>query len=331
MDVKEFIDSNYFHFNARELKEAARAYVHLLHNGGEMMVTLAGAMSTARLGISLAEMIRRGHIHAICCTGANIEEDLYRLLRDDIYPDLNNYKDFNENTEEKIYLQYGVSRVTDTGINEIVMKQLDNMASVLWRDSNARKFPHEFLYEIAMNLCQNDCTGRLEDSWVRAAAENSLPIFVPGWEDSTLGNSFAALVYENKLDYNIIRGGIEYMIELIDWYKGQESVGFLQIGGGIAGDFPICVVPTLRCDLNKKDVPHWTYFCQFSDSTTSYGSYSGANPREKITWDKLSVGSPKFMIESDATICAPLLFQYVMDSVDVWPSPHNGLQIQSPS
>ena len=87
-----------------------------------------------------------------------------------------------------------------------------------------------------------------------------------------------------------VRSGIEYMIALADWYRasvGTSSIGFFQIGGGIAGDFPICVVPMLEQDLRMQDIPRWGYFCQISDSTTSYGSYSGAVPNEKITWGKL--------------------------------------------
>jgi len=113
-----------------------------------------------------------------------------------------------------------------------------------------------------------------------------------------------------------VRSGLEYMQELVNWYleiSPRSSVGFFQIGGGIAGDFPICVVPTIREDLKKKDVPLWGYFCQISDSTTSYGSYSGATPNEKITWGKLDIGTPSYIIESDATIVAPLMFAYILD------------------
>ena len=92
----------------------------------------------------------------------------------------------------------------------------------------------------------------------------------------------------------------------------NHSPGFFQIGGGIAGDFPICVVPLLRQDMQKTDTPMWGYFCQIGDSTTSYGSYSGAVPNEKITWGKLDLNTPRFMIESDATIVAPLVFAQVL-------------------
>jgi len=141
-------------------------------------------------------------------------------------------------------------------------------------------------------------------------------MFVPGWEDSTLGNMYAAHCISGDVKkVHTVRTGIEYMIELADWYTGASgdgSIGFFQIGGGIAGDFPICVVPMLHQDLQRNNVPVWGYFCQISDSTTSYGSYSGAVPNEKITWGKLAVDTPKFVIESDATIVAPLIFALVL-------------------
>jgi len=149
-----------------------------------------------------------------------------------------------------------------------------------------------------------------------AAAKKSVPIVVPGWEDSSLGNLFAAALIRGDLKCpHTVRSGIEYMTWLADYYlraTKKHSFGMFQIGGGIAGDFPICVVPMLHQDLKRRKVPLWGYFCQISDSTTSYGSYSGAVPNEKITWGKLGVDTPSFIIESDATIVAPLIFAHVL-------------------
>ena len=151
-----------------------------------------------------------------------------------------------------------------------------------------------------------------------AACEKNLPIFVPGWEDSTLGNIYAShCLRKDVRNVHTVRSGIEYMMALAEWYQanaGSRGIGFFQIGGGIAGDFPICVVPMLIQDMELKDTPLWAYFCQISDSTTSYGSYSGAIPNEKITWGKLSIEAPKYVIESDATIVAPLIFAYVLET-----------------
>jgi deoxyhypusine synthase len=285
-----------------------------------MFVTLAGAMSTAELGLSLAEMIRRGKVHAICCTGANLEEDVFNLVAHSHYERVPHYRHLTADDEQRL-LERHLNRVTDTCIpEEEAMRRIERIVLEEWVAADARGeryFPHEFLYRVLRSrilepLYQIDP----RDSWLVAASEADLPIFVPGWEDSTLGNVFAAHCMSGRLTSpQTVRSGIEYMVALAEWYRrsaARTSIGFFQIGGGIAGDFPICVVPMLHQDLRVPDVPLWGYFCQISDSTTSYGSYSGAVPNEKITWGKLAVDTPKFIIESDATIVAPLVFAKVL-------------------
>jgi len=317
--VSKFIDKHYRHFNAAVVKDAAVAYRKLLDDGGRMLVTLAGAMSTAEMGLSLAEMIRQDKIHAISCTGANLEEDVYNLVAHDHYRRIPGYRYLTGQDEEKL-LQEHLNRVTDTCIPEHeAMRRIEGTILELWkRDEQAgvRKFPHEYFYEVLQkDLLKKYYQIDPKDSWMKAAAEKNLPIIVPGWEDSTLGNMFAAACIQKEVKSpTLIRSGIEYMIHFADWYQKTQKtpLGFFQIGGGIAGDFPICVVPMLHQDLKKPGVPLWAYFCQISDSTTSYGSYSGAVPNDKITWGKLGLKTPQFVIESDATIVAPLLFADVL-------------------
>ncbi|MGD9763306.1 MAG: deoxyhypusine synthase family protein [Candidatus Binatia bacterium] len=318
--VGSFVKHHYRHFNAAALVDAAEGYSRHVAGGGKMFVCLAGAMSTAELGLSLAEMIRQDKVHAISCTGANLEEDLFNLVAHDHYVRIPNYRELTPQDEQRL-LERQLNRVTDTCIpEEEAMRHLEHQLAQEWHAADRageRWLPHEFFYKLLRS-------GRLEpsyqidpkDSWVVAACEKNLPLFVPGWEDSTLGNIFAAHCLAGKIRrVEVLRSGIEYMIALAKWYQetvAKHSIGFFQIGGGIAGDFPICVVPMLEQDLQLKDVPRWGYFCQISDSTTSYGSYSGAVPNEKITWGKLDIDTPKFIIESDATIVAPLIFAHVL-------------------
>jgi deoxyhypusine synthase len=319
--ITTFIDRHYRHFNAAALKDAADAYIHHLGQGGQMLVTLAGAMSTAELGVSLAEMIRKKKVQAICCTGANLEEDIFNLVAHDHYVRIPRYRDLTPADEQDLLARH-LNRVTDTCIpEEEAMRRIERIVGEHWiaaDKAGERRFPHEFLFEILRN-------GSLKqfyqidprDSWMIAAAEADLPVFVPGWEDSTLGNVFAAFCLGGRVQKaTTMRSGIEYMMTLAQWYERvapKQSIGFFQIGGGIAGDFPICVVPMLHQDLRREGVPLWGYFCQISDSTTSYGSYSGAVPNEKITWGKLGPDTPSFVIESDATIVAPLIFARILD------------------
>ncbi|MBM7119052.1 deoxyhypusine synthase family protein [Archangium primigenium] len=322
MRIREFCRTHFKHFNAAALVDASEGYLRHLDGGGKMLVTLAGAMSTAELGISLAEMIRQGKVHALCCTGANLEEDLFNLVAHEFYERVPNYRDLTPQDEQAL-LERHMNRVTDTCIPEMeAMRRLETAVLEEWvaaDKAGERYFPHEFFYRVLRS-------GKLREryqidprnSWLLAACEKNLPLWVPGWEDSTLGNMYAGHCISGDVkNVHTVRTGIEYMTTLAQWYTEtapRTSVGFFQIGGGIAGDFPICVVPMLHQDLQRTGVPLWGYFCQISDSTTSYGSYSGAVPNEKITWGKLGIDTPKYIVESDASIVAPLMFAYVLDT-----------------
>jgi deoxyhypusine synthase len=320
--ISEFISHHYRHFNAAALKDAAEGYKRHLSTGGKMFMTLGGAMSTAELGLSLAEMIRQDKVHAITCTGANLEEDVFNLVAHDHYKRIPHYRELSGKDEEELLNQH-LNRVTDTCIPEgEAMRRIEKVVLEEWvrADQEGRRlFPHEFFYAILRDdRLKKEYQIDPKDSWLYAAMQKNLPIFVPGWEDSTLGNMYAGhCITGDVKNVHTVRTGIEYMIELADWYtatsSASSSIGFFQIAGGIAGDFPICVVPMLHQDLQRDNVPRWGYFCQISDSTTSYGSYSGAVPNEKITWGKLSLDTPKYIIESDATIVAPLIFAWVLD------------------
>ena len=319
-EISKFLKHNYRHFNAAVVIDASEGYIRHLDAGGSMLVTLAGAMSTAELGLSLAEMIRRGKVHGISCTGANLEEDIFNLVAHDHYVRIPHYRHLSPEQEEELLEQH-LNRVTDTCIPEFeAIRRLEGAVLDEWQRADKagqQFFPHEFMYKILRSgVLEEHFQIDPKDSWMVAAAERDLPMFVPGWEDSTLGNIYAGHCIAGDIDnVRTVRSGIEYMMSLADWYQAtchKSSIGFFQIGGGIAGDFPICVVPMLQQDLQLEDTPRWGYFCQISDSTTSYGSYSGAVPNEKITWGKLSASTPKYIIESDASIVAPLIFAYIM-------------------
>lgn len=318
MSPRQLIEEQFHHFNSGELKRAAEAYVRFLREeNGKMFLVIAGAMSTARLGISIAEMIRRDKIHAICCTGANLEEDVYRLIGHSSYGWSLDWRDLTNEDEQQL-LERDLPRVTDALIPEKkTMTPLGKLLRQRWEaaeKAGERKFPQEFLFDCLNELRPYDYPEK--DSWILAAREAKIPIFVPGWEDSTSGNLFAGEVIKKNRDPLTVKCGTEVMVDLANWFRAETAknpVGFFQIGGGIAGDFSICVSPMLRYDAEEADTPFWSYFAQISDSVTSFGSYSGALPREKITWGKLEPDTPMFMIESDATIVAPLIFSYVLD------------------
>ncbi|MEC9120924.1 MAG: deoxyhypusine synthase family protein [Candidatus Thermoplasmatota archaeon] len=312
MAIRDFIKRHYHHFNAGALADCAESLNEFLDNDGRLIITLAGAMSTAGIGRSLAPAIRAQKIHAICCTGANLEEDLFRLVASSSYERVDDWRDLTAESDADL-AERGMNRVTDVAIpEEEAIRYIEKPLLQLWKDAEAagdRRFPHEYLYDLLLH-------GGLEfdsdpnDSWLMAAADANIPIFVPGWEDSTLGNILVSKVIDCTLQSpDIVKGGLHSMQALADWYREDNSpTGILQVGGGIAGDFAICVVPMLRQDVGEA-VSLWSWFGQISESRPSYGGYSGAPPNEKISWGKLGVETPRFVIESDATIVLPLILE----------------------
>ena len=318
LPLLEFVLKNYKNFNSRATRDATLAYWKLIEDGGKMFWAVAGAMSSAQLGVTLAPAIRAGLIHGMSVTGANLEESLFRLVAHEHYKDFPDYRYFTKQDDTKI-LNDRMRRVTDTSIPEDeAFRAVEKFIVPMWKkagETGNRRFWHEYFYELIQAIGPELYQGKPEECWLLAAAKAKLPIVVPGYEDSTFGNIFASHVKLDGQSASIAKSGIEYMANFYDQYRELSSgkgVGFFQIGGGIAGDFPICVVPSIKYDLEQPVKP-WAYFCQISDSTTSYGSYSGATPNEKITWDKLTETTPMFVVESDATIVVPLMLSALLE------------------
>lgn len=320
--ISKFVEHHYRHFNAAALKDAAIAYKKHIDDGGKMMLTLGGAMSSGELGISISQLIREDKVQAISCTGANIEESLFLLLGKNAYVSVPNWRDLTPLDDQK-FAEQNLNRVTDFCIpEEEAFRRLEKPLVDLWladERNGERHFPHENFYRIIRSgvlkpYYQDDP----DNCWLLAACEKNLPIFVPGVEDSTTGNYFAGRLFTGEIkNPMILKTGMEYMSEAISWYcntSKQSSIGIFAIGGGISSDFIQCVVPTISSDFRDllEPVPCWGYYCQISDSTTSYGSFSGCTPSEKISWKKLSINTPAFIIESDATIVFPLIAAYVL-------------------
>jgi deoxyhypusine synthase len=318
--IRSLIEDHFHHFNAGEVRRATEAWRAHVRAGGRMMITLAGAMSTAGLGALLAPALRRGLIHGVCCTGANLEEDAFRLLAEHTFRPLPDWRHLSPEQEAAL-CRDGFNRVTDTAIPDDIMFELEEHLFVRWKaacESGRSDSPAAFLLDALREPSLVPRFQRPERSWLLAARDMEVPIWTPGWEDSTTGNAFAAGVLSGRIPHHgCVETGTSQMARLVRWYletcDPAPGIGYVQVGGGIAGDFAICVVPLIRKDLGLEDTPPWGYFCQVSDAVTSYGGYSGATPNEKISWSKLTPETPRFMIQSDATIVLPLMLASLLE------------------
>ena len=188
--ISQFIEKHFLHFNAASLVDAAKSYKDQLEQNSKMLVSLAGAMSTAEIGKIFSEMIRQEKVHIISCTGANLEEDIMNLVAHSHYKRIPNYRDLTPEDEWDL-LTKGLNRVTDTCIpEEEAFRRLQKHIFKIWKDAeenNLRYFPHEFMYKLLLSgVLEEHYEIDIKDSWMYAAAEKNLPMVVPGWEDSTM-------------------------------------------------------------------------------------------------------------------------------------------------
>ncbi|OGJ58616.1 hypothetical protein A2881_02415 [Candidatus Peribacteria bacterium RIFCSPHIGHO2_01_FULL_55_13] len=317
------------HCNGGSTMQAALWLKDHLKNGGKLVVTIAGALSSFQVGVTLAELIRKGKVHLVSATAANHEESYYRYVAHSHYAYIPRYTELTPEQEAELR-DAGLRRITDTFLPEDEsVRIMEPHLLQMWKEAQKqgeRYFPHEYFRRLfAEGLIKPDPKANPADCWAYAAYEKNIPIVIPGFEDSTMGNIFASYTYSGKhrkdqsvvLDPTIMKGGLEYFTWLYDWYMEESKdspIAFLQLGGGIAADFPICVVPSLKHDLQLHGkIRDWAGFIEIGSSPMSYGSYSGAGGKEKITWDKLATTSYYQIIQSDVTVAFPWIAAVLLD------------------
>ncbi|MFA5877220.1 MAG: deoxyhypusine synthase family protein [Candidatus Paceibacterota bacterium] len=326
--VSAFAERTLNHTNGGATMEAALWLKDHLKNGGKLVVTLAGALSSFQIGIMLAELIRQNKVHLVSATGANHEESYYRYVAHSHYANIPRYTELTPQQEAELR-DAGLRRITDTFLPEDEsVRIMEPHLLKMWHEA-AKKgeshYPHEYFRRLfAEKLIKPDAKANPADCWTLAAYEKNIPIVVPGFEDSTMGNIFASYTYngphkkkgDTSVEASVMKTGLDYFHLMYDWYMKESKnapIAFLQLGGGIAADFPICVVPSLKHDLQLKGVRDWAGFVEIGSSPMSYGSYSGAGGKEKITWDKLSTTSYYNIIQSDVTVAFPWIAAVLLD------------------
>ena len=326
--VSAYAERTLQHLNGGATLQAALWLKDHLKNGGKIVVTLAGALSSFQVGVMLAELIKKNKVHLVSATGANHEESYYRYVAHSHYANIPRYTELTPEQEAELR-DAGLRRITDTFLPEDEsVRIMEPHLLKMWQDAQKKGesyFPHEYFRRLfAEKLIKPDNQANPQDCWTYAAYEKNIPIVIPGFEDSTMGNIFASYTYKGALKKKgdivlsdkIMKSGLEYFHLMYDWYikeSEKHPIAFLQLGGGISADFPICVVPSIKHDLKHHKVRDWAGFIEIGSSPMSYGSYSGAGGKEKITWDKLSTKSYYQIIQSDVTVAFPWIAAVLLD------------------
>ncbi len=327
--VSKFAEKTLNHLNGGASYQSALWLKNHLKNGGKLVVTVAGALSSFEVGVMLAELIRKNKVHLVSATGANHEESYYRYVAHSHYANIPRYTELTPEQEAELR-DAGLRRITDTFLPEDEsVRIMEPHLLKMWKEAQKKGekyFPHEYFRRLFKEkLIKHDPQANPQDCWAYAAFEKNIPIVIPGFEDSTMGNIFSSYTYsgihkkkdDTFVDANVMKTGLDYFHLMYDWYMKESKnvpIAFLQLGGGISADFPICVVPSLKHDLRLHGkVRDWAGFIEIGSSPMSYGSYSGAGGKEKITWDKLSTKSYYQIIQSDVTVVFPWIAAILLD------------------
>lgn len=325
--VTNFLVHTKRHCNGGKTVDAGLWLRNHLNSGGKMFVSMSGAGSSFQMGIMLSELIRAGKIHGISVTGANMEESLYRYVAHSHYAYIPDYMELTPQ-EEKELGDAGLRRITDTFLPEDEsVREILPALIYLWREAEKNGESllwHEYFFQLFdRNLVNKDDQANESDCWLYQAWKYKIPVYVPGWEDSTMGNIFTHLSYQGdheilkswqadsseRVSPQVIKPTFMYMHHLAEWYLDnaipESKIAFWQLGGGIAADFPICVVPHILKDYTYEGVQPWAGFVEIHSSPMSFGSYSGAGFKEKITWEKFIPGAYGIQIFGDYTEHAP--------------------------
>lgn len=339
-EVSNFITKHMLHCNAGRIHQAGLALKRHCDNGGKIFISMSGAGSTFKAGRTICRLIRAGKVAGISVTGANLEESLYLLIAPDCYVHIPDYMELTPK-EEKELDHAGLRRITDTFLPEeesvrIVLEPLMKLWRAAEKEGREHLW-HEFFFQLFEHNLLQISPEDAEDCWLYQCWRHNIPVTVPGWEDSTMGNIFTWACYngshpvlskykleDGPISLRVAKPPVCYMHELAGWYMNitqEYSLAFLQLGGGIAADFPICVVPHLKKDYfgdlsieeQERLVRTWAGFVEVNTVPMSQGSYTGAEGKEKITWSKLEPDSFRFKVESDYTIAFPLLAALILD------------------
>jgi len=301
-------------FGGRRLGEAADVLEAMVrHEGCFRVLTVSGAMTIAKQGLLLCEMIDRGWVQAIVSTGALMTHGFVEgagLLHFKHRPDM---------PDEDLY-ERGYNRVYDTIELE---RNLDDTERIL-QDAMAGIAEDTVLSSRLINqklgeYLAKHAPGR---AILKSAVEHDVPIYVPAFTDSELGLDLA--IYKHTLARK--RGVSLSFVPFLDLdhfadrIRQHEVLGIFTIGGGVPRNWAQQIGPYLEI-LRKRlgtdePVRRYRYAVRICPEPEHWGGLSGCSYTEGISWGKFvpeSEGGRFAEVFADATIAWPLVVRAVME------------------
>ena len=305
-------------FGGRSLGEALEVYTTMLKDPDCLIVgTFSGAMTMAKMGLVLCEMIDRDFLDVIISTGALVMHGLVEEMGSC------HFKYDGEMEDAELY-KHGYNRVYDTIEAE---KNLDDTGLIIdsiWEelDSDSPLSSFSLLAKIGEYLSRKE----KERGILKSAFDKKIPVYIPAFTDSELGLDFAI--------YNKIRGSkgkpplqFNPLLDLEDYSNRvakAEYSGIFTIGGGVPRNWAQQIGPYLeavyrRFGEGKKDPTRFKYGVRICPEPVHWGGLSGCTYSEGVSWGKFipkKEGGSWAEVLCDATIAWPILIKAVIERLD---------------
>jgi deoxyhypusine synthase len=277
-----------------------------------VFLTLSGAMTIAKMGLVICDMVDLGMVQVISSTGALMAHGLIEGVG------LKHYKHNPAHTD--VFLaERQLNRVTDTLEPEENFSHIEEIVDkVLWSFKGEQPIsPSRFHEEIGKFLSAHYPNDR---GILKSTYEKKVPVLCPAFVDSEIGND--VFVHNERRR----REGLPPLIVwpeldselLVRTMINSERAGIFSIGGGVPRNntqnvAPLIEIANERLDL---DMPTrmFTYGCRIAPDAMYYGHLSGSTYSENGSWRKMDIKAGRFSeIRADATQVWPFLIRYVME------------------
>jgi len=265
----------------------------------KVFLSVAGPLVPGGLRNIIANMIKNKEIDVLITSGANITHDLLESFGG------SHYRDYGFDDEE--LNAGGIGRIGDIYTKSEDFEVFEREISIIFEeissnlndaddDSNSIISIKDFLYEIGKRIDE-------ENSILKLAYDNNVPIFAPGLIDSMLGLQLWMFTQDNKL----ILDAVKDMHDLSDIVFEAEKVGAILLGGGLPKHY------TLASNLLKGGVDAGI---QITMDRSETGSLSGAPLEEAKSWSKAKCGSNLVSVVGDVTVIFPLIYAGTLDKLN---------------
>lgn len=288
-------------FTSRDMARATEIYNMMLNDKDcAIFLTLAGSTSAAGCMDIYADLIKNNMIDGIVATGASIVDmDFFEGLG---FKHYQGHKEGQAGVNDGQLRELYIDRIYDTYIDEEDLQAVDHTIFEIAQTCERRPYSsREFIREMGKYLVKH---GKKENSLVKLAYENDVPIFCPAFSDSSAGFGLVKHQVENPGNYMSIDSVADFR-ELTDLKIHAGTTGLFMVGGGVPKNF---VQDTVVCAeiLGHEDVAVHKYAVQITVADVRDGACSSSTLQEAASWGKVTTVHEQ-MVFAEGTSVIPLM------------------------